>query len=152
MEDSDLKRLMALEVGTRAEAEAKQNDAARESVADAVWQMEVEVAGYISKPQEKAQLTRSAAYKIADALIAAGLVAGHQSATFVVHPRCPVCLGDKIAGISECVRDDCPTWADPDETPEPPKSTAALCGVCGQPMPPGEEMFKFHGYSGPCPE
>lgn len=27
----------------------------------------------------------------------------------------------------------------------------ALCKLCGEPMPPGEEMFKFHGYSGPCP-
>lgn len=27
----------------------------------------------------------------------------------------------------------------------------ATCEVCGQPMPPGEEMFKYHGYSGPCP-
>ncbi len=28
----------------------------------------------------------------------------------------------------------------------------ALCSVCGEPMPPGEEMFKFHGFSGPCPK
>lgn len=26
------------------------------------------------------------------------------------------------------------------------------CGICGEPMPPGEEMFKSHGYSGPCPK
>lgn len=26
------------------------------------------------------------------------------------------------------------------------------CDLCGEPMPPGEEMFKFHGYSGPCPK
>jgi hypothetical protein len=25
------------------------------------------------------------------------------------------------------------------------------CEVCGRPMPPGEEMFRYHGYSGPCP-
>jgi hypothetical protein len=25
------------------------------------------------------------------------------------------------------------------------------CAICGEPMPPGEEMFKYHGYSGPCP-
>lgn len=25
------------------------------------------------------------------------------------------------------------------------------CGLCGQPMPKGEEMFQYHGYSGPCP-
>ena len=27
-----------------------------------------------------------------------------------------------------------------------------LCTVCGEPMPEGETMFKFHGYSGPCPK
>ena len=26
------------------------------------------------------------------------------------------------------------------------------CEVCGEPMPQGETMFKFHGYSGPCPK
>ena len=26
------------------------------------------------------------------------------------------------------------------------------CELCGQPMPVGEEMFKYHGYSGPCPK
>ena len=28
----------------------------------------------------------------------------------------------------------------------------AKCEICGEPMPQGEEMFKFHGYSGPCPK
>jgi hypothetical protein len=28
----------------------------------------------------------------------------------------------------------------------------AKCGLCGEPMPPGEEMFKYHGYSGNCPK
>jgi hypothetical protein len=27
----------------------------------------------------------------------------------------------------------------------------AICFLCGKPMPKGEEMFRFHGYSGPCP-
>lgn len=27
----------------------------------------------------------------------------------------------------------------------------ALCGLCGKRMPPGEEMFNYHGHSGPCP-
>lgn len=27
-----------------------------------------------------------------------------------------------------------------------------LCNICGEPMPPGEEMFKFHGYNDPCPK
>jgi hypothetical protein len=31
-------------------------------------------------------------------------------------------------------------------------SVKETCELCGEPMPPGEEMFKFHGYSGPCPK
>ena len=30
--------------------------------------------------------------------------------------------------------------------------TEARCKLCGEPMPAGEEMFKFHGYSGECPK
>jgi hypothetical protein len=26
------------------------------------------------------------------------------------------------------------------------------CELCGEPMPEGEEMFKFHGHSGHCPK
>jgi hypothetical protein len=26
------------------------------------------------------------------------------------------------------------------------------CQICGEPMPAGEQMFKFHGLSGPCPK
>jgi hypothetical protein len=26
------------------------------------------------------------------------------------------------------------------------------CEICGEPIPAGETMFKFHGYSGPCPK
>ena len=26
------------------------------------------------------------------------------------------------------------------------------CELCGEPMPAGEEMFQYHGYSGPCPK
>lgn len=28
----------------------------------------------------------------------------------------------------------------------------ARCELCGEPMPRGEEMFKFHGYSCDCPK
>jgi len=31
-------------------------------------------------------------------------------------------------------------------------SDTAKCAICGEPMPIGEEMFKFHGYSGDCPK
>jgi hypothetical protein len=27
-----------------------------------------------------------------------------------------------------------------------------VCKLCGEPMPEGEEVFKYHGYSGPCPK
>lgn len=30
--------------------------------------------------------------------------------------------------------------------------TIARCSLCGEPMPAGEGMFKYHGYSGPCPK
>lgn len=39
----------------------------------------------------------------------------------------------------------------PDETPRP-MSEQPKCALCGEPMPPGEEMFKYHGYSGNCPK
>lgn len=28
----------------------------------------------------------------------------------------------------------------------------AVCQLCGEPMPEGEDMFKYHGYSGTCPK
>jgi hypothetical protein len=27
-----------------------------------------------------------------------------------------------------------------------------LCGLCGESMAPGEQMFKYHGLLGPCPK
>jgi hypothetical protein len=32
------------------------------------------------------------------------------------------------------------------------QSKQGSCELCGEPMPPGEEMFRYHGYSGPCPK
>ena len=29
---------------------------------------------------------------------------------------------------------------------------AQKCELCGEPMPDGEGMFKYHGYSGDCPK
>lgn len=31
-------------------------------------------------------------------------------------------------------------------------SEEAKCELCGEPMPLGEEMFRYHGHSGPCPK
>lgn len=31
-------------------------------------------------------------------------------------------------------------------------SEESKCEICGELMPEGETMFKFHGYSGPCPK
>ena len=28
----------------------------------------------------------------------------------------------------------------------------ARCSICGEPMPEGEGMFMYHGFSGPCPK
>lgn len=34
----------------------------------------------------------------------------------------------------------------------PQAESQALCELCGEPMPEGEEMFKYHGYSCDCPK
>lgn len=31
-------------------------------------------------------------------------------------------------------------------------NATSLCELCGEPMPPGESMFKYHGRSGTCPK
>lgn len=31
-------------------------------------------------------------------------------------------------------------------------SSRIACELCGEPMPAGEEMFRYHGQSGPCPK
>lgn len=38
-----------------------------------------------------------------------------------------------------------------DSTQNSAETATARCEVCGEPMPPNEQMFKFHGLSGPCP-
>lgn len=32
------------------------------------------------------------------------------------------------------------------------ESKKGLCRLCGKPMPEDEQMFLYHGYSGPCPQ
>lgn len=41
--------------------------------------------------------------------------------------------------------------AAPEDAPAPEPVPWGICGLCHQPMPPGEESFMYHGYSGPCP-
>jgi hypothetical protein len=47
-----------------------------------------------------------------------------------------------------------PTEEEEEEEEEAARNTAsentAPCTLCGEPMPVGEEMFQFHGYSGNC--
>lgn len=38
------------------------------------------------------------------------------------------------------------------ESGDAPDVPEGICALCGQPMPDGETMFRFHGYSGPCPK
>lgn len=33
-----------------------------------------------------------------------------------------------------------------------PEEERPTCGICGEPMPEGEDMFKYHGYSGNSPD
>jgi hypothetical protein len=35
---------------------------------------------------------------------------------------------------------------------QPRRKRMASCQLCGEPMPKGEEMFSYHGYSGDCPK
>lgn len=44
--------------------------------------------------------------------------------------RCPDCLGTGKEG----------------------EKSMPNCKLCGEPMPQGEEMFNYHGYSSPCPK
>jgi hypothetical protein len=48
--------------------------------------------------------------------------------------------------------EDCGAYGYHGEPPAKVDTPPGICGLCGQPMPPGEEMFRYHGYSGPCPE
>lgn len=33
-----------------------------------------------------------------------------------------------------------------------PNNKNERCKLCGEPMPDGEDMFMYHGHSGPCPK
>lgn len=32
------------------------------------------------------------------------------------------------------------------------EAAKTVCTLCGEPMPDGEQMFMYHGYSSPCPK
>jgi len=49
-----------------------------------------------------------------------------------------------MASGSSLSRWEWPKELEPDHQP--------VCVLCGEPMPAGEEMFKYHGFSGPCPK
>ena len=50
-----------------------------------------------------------------------------------------------------CTRDVLQMMAVAISKAEKPESVPGICNMCGKPMPKGEEMFKYHGLSGPCP-
>lgn len=37
-------------------------------------------------------------------------------------------------------------------THETAEGSVAKCDLCGEPMPPGEQSLRYHGFSGPCPK
>jgi hypothetical protein len=51
-----------------------------------------------------------------------------------------------IDPIHEHLADGPPPQRAPTDDPAVP-----MCELCGHPMPPGEEVFKYHGFGGPCP-
>ena len=53
------------------------------------------------------------------------------------------CMYDNHATDARCAGCNVPKGND---------MTEAKCELCGEPMPAGETMFKYHGYSGPCPK
>lgn len=57
---------------------------------------------------------------------------------------------DGVPPVLETVSEGAADLAANDD--EQPAGHAPLCQLCGLPMPPGEEVFMYHGHSGPCPE
>ena len=63
-------------------------------------------------------------------------------------PSCGTGGGNDTGDVTQPVAVVGPTPAAPATTRE----DAPVCGLCGEPMPKGEEMFQYHGFSGPCPQ
>jgi hypothetical protein len=79
------------------------------------------------------------------------------------HERCR----SPHAGSSTCAGCDSSFWLDDDpyfksepkhktedatQASDTRESVPFKCHLCGLAMPRGEECFKYHGYSGPCPK
>lgn len=70
-----------------------------------------------------------------------------------VQVKCEVCPHED--GCVQCERDgECVAVHRVTPSPSPAVRDAPYgkCVICGEPMPKGEETFKFHGYSGDCPK
>lgn len=59
-------------------------------------------------------------------------------------------LNTEVTGL-EAYRDKLTKQIEEASSTQEKESIPGICDLCGKPMPEGEEMFKFHGYSGPCP-
>lgn len=65
-----------------------------------------------------------------------------------------------VPSVSDCLADDWMEKVGREELAAVPAKTAKtaktgigapVCALCGELMPAGEEAFRYHGYSGPCP-
>lgn len=64
----------------------------------------------------------------------------------------PLAVEPEASGTAPAASADVSTGAGTaDRSGPPPATEDGKCSLCGEAMPAGEEMFKFHGYSGPCP-
>jgi len=88
-------------------------------------------------PQSEAEAIKQIGYELADTIIYADLLAARLGIDLSEY------IEAKFNQVSRRMNSTVRLGAVADEP--------GVCSLCGKPMPPGEEMFKFHGYSGPCP-
>ena len=56
------------------------------------------------------------------------------------------------ADLCEAISIEIKKLSDLENVPQAASPTKeGICELCGKPMPKGEEMFRFHGYSDNCP-
>lgn len=78
---------------------------------------------------------------------ACGAAPEYLSANGLAHViRCPKCL--RTTQLERCRYDAVSAWNGNTRQ----EAKVSNCELCGEPMPEHEQMFKFHGYSGPCPK